>query len=392
MYQKKAGVDSRWWSFENPTGEKGMACLDNAGGKGHAYDDIPAESTVTLMDAKGSGCVRRIWMTTQRDLIALRGLVIRMYWDGAEKPAVEAPLGDFFGTALARRAPFECALFSDPEARSFNCMIDMPFKKSARVTLSNETKEKRTVFYEINATLGEVHDDDMMYFHAAWRRENPVTLGEDFRILPALKGSGRFIGANVGVIADPRYDAWWGEGEYKVFIDGDGDSPTLSTTGLEDYVGTGWGLRAYAHQYYGCPIADAEQKQYCFYRYHIPDPVWFDQDIKVTLQQLGGTRGSIGRKMWGEGIPIKPATFATKTKMINCLTHDPVLDYSNVDEFFDPELIDSSCCVFYKLDDYCACAYWYMLEPESTAEPIAGLADRIAGLSDEEKANVRADL
>ena len=144
-------------------------------------------------------------------------------------------------------------------------------------------------FYDVNFTLGDAHGPDTGYFHAHFRRENPTQLRRDFEILPLVQGRGRFLGCTLGAIADmARYGtSWWGEGEVKMFLDGDGDSPTLCGTGTEDYIATGWGQGQYAHLWHGCPIADHEHMHYSFYRLHGPDPIYFYQHLRVTIQQIG---------------------------------------------------------------------------------------------------------
>ena len=164
-----------------------------------------------------------------------------MNWDNATDPAVSSPLGDFFGVGLGRRTAFECALFSDPEGRSFNCFVPMPFRTAARMTLTNESdKDLVRLAYDVNLLIDVEHTPETLYFHSYWHREAPNALGRDFLILPRVAGSGRLIGCNLGVIENPVYhEAWWGEGEVKCWF-GDDEHPTLCGTGAEDYIGTGW--------------------------------------------------------------------------------------------------------------------------------------------------------
>jgi hypothetical protein len=141
----------------------------------------------------------------------------------------------------------------------------------------------------MNCLLEQQHGDDVLYFHASWRRESPTKVGRDFEILPRVEGKGRFLGANVGVLADPKNLGWWGEGEVKMYLDGDTEYPTLIGTGTEDYIGTGWGQKPFAGRYQGCYVSDDEAHIYSFYRYHVPDPVYFEKSARVTIQQIGGT-------------------------------------------------------------------------------------------------------
>lgn len=150
LYEKPDGVQTRWFSFENRGVERGQAGQSNQGAKGFAFNDLAAGETKTLLDIEGSGIICRIWMTvSDRSPEMLRSLKLEMFWDGAQTPAVSAPLGDFFGVGLGRRTPFECALFSDPEGRSFNCCIPMPFRTAAKVTLTNESDARLShLFYD----------------------------------------------------------------------------------------------------------------------------------------------------------------------------------------------------------------------------------------------------
>ena len=152
IYQYDEHSATRWFSFENPTGQPGAGAKENNGAKGHPCDDIPAHTSVDLMNYKGTGIIRRIWLTiNDRSAYMLRGLVINMYWDGAEKPAVSAPIGDFFGQGFERRLAFENELFSSGEGRSFVSFISMPFKVGARIEIINDTdKDLDMIFYDID--------------------------------------------------------------------------------------------------------------------------------------------------------------------------------------------------------------------------------------------------
>ncbi len=357
LYTMPENVHTRWTSFENPEGERGAGGKANKGAKGHAYDQVLAGETVTLLDMEGAGIIHRIWMTiNERDPEMLRSLRIDMYWDGTEKPAVSAPLGDFFGVGLGQRVPFESTLFSDPEGRSFNCFIPMPFKKSARITITNESqRDLIMLFYDINLVMKEQHDNEVLYFHAFWNRDLQTTLGEDFEILPTVEGSGRFLGTNIGVITNPVYeDTWWGEGEVKMYLDGDGDYPTLVGTGTEDYIGTAWGQGTFAHACQGSLIADREKGLFAFYRYHIPDPVWFYEDIRVTMQQIGGAQTNKVIELIDNDALLQPVTAGR----VNLLDMDPVPDIRSPD-------YPGGWTNFYREDDWSSVAYFYLNRPTS---------------------------
>jgi hypothetical protein len=292
LFTMPKNIQTRWASPENWDGAKGAAGQANHGRKGSACFALTAGEQRVLAHAENtSGTVRRIWITiNDRSPQMLRGLRLEMFWDGAERPAVSAPLGDFFGQGLGRCATFESALFSNPEGRSFNCCVPMPFRTGMKIVVTNESgADLPMFFYDVNYTLGDEHGPDTLYLHAHWRRERPTTLRRDYEFLPKVTGRGRFLGVNVGVIADVEtyFNSWWGEGECKIYLDGDDALPTLCGTGTEDYIGSAWGQGQYAHLYQGCHIADRESMQYAFYRYHIPDPVFFHQDIRVTMHQIG---------------------------------------------------------------------------------------------------------
>ena len=376
LFRKPKKAVTRWSSFENLNGVKGQGGKENKGAKGHPYDTIKAGRTKTLLDIKGCGIITRIWITIRnRSPQMLRSLRIEMYWDGAKTPAVSAPFGDFFGVGLGKRVAFENALFSDPEGRSFNCCIPMPFRKAAKIIIINESdKDIKSIYYDVNYLLTSAHDKDVLYFHAYWRRENPTRLFHDFEILPKIKGKGRYLGTNIGIITDEIYkNTWWGEGEVKVFLDGDDKYPTLVGTGTEDYIGTGWGQGIYAHRYQGCLIADEKNRQWAFYRYHIPDPVFFDKDCRVTIQQIGGDNKPQVRELQKKGVPLKPISISKDGNFTK------LLEKSDVPNLDDPS-IPEGWCNFYRRDDVSATAYFYLDNPENNLPSIAPVDERTKGL------------
>jgi len=285
-----AGTKTRWVSPENPTGEKGQGGKTNKGAKGNAFFIIAPGEKKTIFNVKGAGIIKKMWMSGSIALNAeqRRGVRIDMYWDGASKPAVSAPIGDFFGNGLGVMTAFDNELFSNPEARSFNCNVPMPFRKSALIELTNESSSYVLYWYDIDYLEMEKMNDDILYFHTFWNRVPATSLGKDYEILPYVTGRGRYIGANIGVIGNPDYKGtWFGEGEVKVYLDGDKDLPTLVGTGTEDYIGSGWGQGRFVGRYTGSLVADTANDLYSFYRYHIIDPVYFDKDCRVTIQQMG---------------------------------------------------------------------------------------------------------
>lgn len=382
LYEKPAGEETRWYSFENITGGKGEGGKENKGAKGHPVDQVLAGETVTLMETKESGIINRIWLTIDdRSPEMLRSLKIEMYWDGEEKPAVSVPLGDFFGVGLGKRVPFENALFSDPEGRSLNSIIPMPFKKGAKVTITNESdRDLNALFFDINIQKKNF-EKDILYFHAYWSRDLEPELGEDFNILPEIKGTGRFLGTNVGINTNPDYGkSWWGEGEVKIYLDGDTDFATLVGTGAEDYIGTAWGQGTFNNKYQGSLIADEEKGEQAFYRYHIPDPVYFHENIKVTIQLIGGWPGEQVRELVEKGASLKPVTVSDGPNLIKLLEME---NTPNIMEEDFPE----GWTNFYRQDDISATGYFYLDEPVSNLSELQDLETRISNLDQEIKNN-----
>jgi hypothetical protein len=318
-----------------------------------------------------SGTIRRIWITiNDREPDMLRGLRLDMYWDGAETPAVSVPIGDFFGHALGRMVRFENALFSSPEARSFNCNIPMPFRTGMKIVATNELdRDVAMFFYDVDYTIGDAHGGDVLYFHTHWRREKETTFIEDYAFLPKVEGKGRFLGVIVGVI--PRthvYDtAWWGEGEAKFYLDGDEKLPTLCGTGTEDYIGTAWGQGQYVNQYQGCPVADGETFQFTFYRFHMPDPIYFRKDIRVTMQQIGCWGPGNRKKIREADEPIY--YYKEGEGRVACDLSAETGPPENAYGIFEREG-----------DDWSSCAYFYLDRPENGLPPMPPAAERAEGL------------
>jgi hypothetical protein len=380
LFRYRDAAQSRWVSPENPTGAKGEGAKENRGAKGHAFETIPVGRSHVLADIKGAGTIDRLWMTIEdRSPDALRGLRLEMFWDGAATPAVSVPLGDFFLHGAGEMVPMETALLASPEGRSFVSYIPMPFRKGARVVVTNESaKQVNLIFYDINYRSLPRQPKDALYFHAWWSREQATRLGRDFRILPRIAGRGRFLGASITVLTNPVYnDTWWGEGEVKIALDGDrADRPTLVGTGAEDYIGTAWGQGAYINRFQGAPIANwAGGGRWTFYRFHIPDPVWFARDIEVSLQQIGGARKAIVLDLQKKGAPLIPVTIdpGSRVNFQQLLTKEPPVPLS------DPSLPDGHTN-FYRSDDVAAVAYFYLDRPGGVLPPIAASSDRRAGL------------
>ncbi|HEY0148779.1 MAG TPA: glycoside hydrolase family 172 protein [Allosphingosinicella sp.] len=378
LFRYKANEQTRWASPENPAAAKGAGGRENKGAKGHAFETIPVAGSLVLADLKGAGTIDRMWMTIEdRSPEALRGLKLEMFWDGAATPAVSVPLGDFFLHGAGEMVPMETALLASPEGRSFVSYIPMPFRKGARVVVTNESgKPVNLIFYDINFRSLPRQPKDALYFHAWWSRERATRLGQDFRILPRIRGKGRFLGASVTVLTNPLYEkTWWGEGEIKIALDGDrSGSPTLVGTGTEDYIGTAWGQGAYINRFQGAPVASWDgEGRWTFYRFHVPDPVYFSRDIEVGLQMIGGARKAIVLDLQKKGAPLIPVTIdpGSRTNFQQLLVSGKLLS--------DPSLPDGHTN-YYRSDDVAAVAYFYLDRPAGALPPIAAAAERIAGI------------
>jgi hypothetical protein len=376
LYRFQSEAETRWVSPENPTGAKGAGARENKGAKGHAFETIPVGQSHVLADIQGAGTIDRMWITIEdRSPDALRGLKFEIYWDGAATPAVSVPLGDFFLHGASEMRPMETALLASPEGRSFVSYIPMPFRKGARIVVTNESaKQVNLIFYDINYRIVRSQPEDALYFHAWWSRDRATKLGEDFRILPRIQGRGRFLGASITVLTNPVYGrTWWGEGEVKIALDGDRENPTLVGTGTEDYIGTAWGQGAYINRFQGAPIADEPQGRWTFYRFHVPDPIYFASDVEVSLQQMGGARKHIVLDLLKAGAPLIPVTIdpGSRNNFQQLLTNGKQLS--------DPSLPDGHTN-FYRSDDVAAVAYFYLDRPEGVLPTIAASEERRAAL------------
>ena len=360
-------VEARWVNPENIAGERGAGGKANAGRKGApSYGAIKAGQTINLADYRGGpGIIRHIWTTIDdRSARMLRGLRMDFTWDDSGRPAVSAPWGDFFGFGLGVMAPFECALFNSPEGRNFNSFLPMPFRSGFRIDVTNETDTDLGMFwFQADFTVGDDLPPNALYLHASYRRERPTTIRQDYEFLPRVKGRGRYLGVNFGVMADTDlyFKSWWGEGEVKIYLDGDREFPTLCGTGTEDYILTSWGQGRYANAYSGCHLADRDAMRYCFYRYHLPDPVYFRRDIRATIQQIGCWEPETRKQMHASGNAYTSAG-----------EHPKPLDLSPTGGAADFGYFERS-------DDWSSCAYFYLDTPMNDLPPLDPVAKRIEG-------------
>lgn len=290
-YLLDTGLLSRSISFENPTGapgQGGKAASDlGVGRKGSPFREIKPGETVQLCDIEGPGTIRHIWMTTRPVPNNLRSLVVRAWWDDQEHPSIEAPVGDLMGYAHGKPMPYCSAVHSVGKNAGMNLWLPMPFVKRAKITFTNEGEKPAPLFYQIDYTLGDKHPADVGRLHVVFRRENPTTEKQDFELLPLRKNKGRFIGSVIGV--RNLHERWWGEGEMKVYMDGDGEFPTICGTGSEDYVGLSWGIQQTPFFYNGCSLN--ENHFVSMYRWHLPDPISWKKECRITIQQIAWEKG-----------------------------------------------------------------------------------------------------
>jgi hypothetical protein len=330
IYRLK-NLQSRAASAENPTAEPGKGGITANGLKGSpAIKDLKDGTTEVLLDHKGPGKIRHIWCTSKpRQPVHLRNLILRMYWEGSTIPSVEVPLSDFFGVAHGAPVPMYSELISTQEGRGFNCYFPMPFAESALITISNESGiDLDYFFYQIDFTLGDQITDNDGRFHSSFYRENPTTLGKDFTLLDIQNARGIYLGTVIGVRS--LSEGWWGEGEVKMYIDDDDKYPTICGTGLEDYIGSAWGLGVHNTPYQGAPLVHGNF--FSIYRFHVPDPIYFQNRIKITVQQMGSTHKKNVLPIYGDNLIFSPKNHPRR---------DPEDGY------------------YLRSDDVCATAYWY---------------------------------
>ena len=248
---------------------------------------LPKNSTVTLMDIDGPGAIQHFWCTVEEK--RLRDLILRIYWDGADAPSVEVPLGDFFCNGWNKRVNILSLPINVNPSGGMNCYFPMPFRKHARVTLENRCPEEIAGFYyTFNYVLTGVPEDEA-YFHAQFRRTNPLGYQQEFVILDGVEGQGHFVG--VYMAWQQNSSGWWGEGEFKAFLDGDTEFPTICGTGTEDYFGGAWCFQGnYSAPFLGYPTGSSDSKpgnRHGLYRFHVLDPIRFKSNLRLHMQALG---------------------------------------------------------------------------------------------------------
>jgi hypothetical protein len=314
----QAGVKTRQISGENPMGEKGGGCKAipdtknkelfepsrklGQGWKVHPFIKLKAGESVELANITGPGCINKIFLGS--DIPCFSGMVLRFYWDGEETPSIECPMGAFFAMGLdfAPNTVFSSMVTVGPH-KGLNCYWQMPFRKSARITLTNDSDFNVDVIaYQIIYKLHDV-PEEAAYFHAQYRRSLSSEKCPEHTLLEGIGGKGVYVGTYMA--CNVLASGWWGEGEVKFYIDGD-DFPTMADSGTEDYFGGAWNFGAsnsfwdWQHQgeeqvynspYLGLAVAKASNphgpRKYGLYRWHILDSIGFEKDLKVTIQTIG---------------------------------------------------------------------------------------------------------
>ena len=307
-----SSAQTRSISPENFTGEKGKGGMATEGTGANCARDLgigwklspsvtvaPGETHV-LADINGPGAIQQIWMTPTGHW---RHFILRFYWDDQEQPSVECPVGDFFACGWQKYAQVSSLPVCVNPGSAFNCYWEMPFRKKCRITMTNISADPAGLYYQVNYTLTDV-PEDAAYFHAQFRRTNPLPYKEVFTILDGVEGQGQYVGTYMawGV----NNTGWWGEGEIKFFLDGDGEFPTICGTGTEDYFCGSYnfdvgkengGYREYTTPYAGLPQVIrpdglySAQTRFGMYRWHVMDPIRFQEDLRVTIQALGWRTG-----------------------------------------------------------------------------------------------------
>lgn len=294
-------------SPENFTGEKGEGGKSKLGegAASHAarelgqgwkvspFINIEPGQTYTLGEIEGSGSIQHIWMTPTGNW---RFYILRIYWDDETEPSVEVPVGDFFGMGWGKYAHLNSLAICVNPGRAFNSYWQMPFRKKCKITMENIDVKATRLYYQIDYVLTDV-PEDAAYFHAQFRKPRPDRDKEAYTIIDGIKGKGQYVGTYMAW--QVNNNGWWGEGEIKFFMDGDKKFPTICGTGAEDYFCGSYNFdrngqyteysTAYAglHQVIRPDGTYQANTRFGLYRWHITDPVRFEKDLKITIQDLG---------------------------------------------------------------------------------------------------------
>lgn len=335
------GGKTRSISPENKDGSRGMGGMATEGtGKSCARDlgqgwkvspseVIPANSVLTLANIEDQGVIQHIWLTCPSE--DYRTLILRFYWDNEENPSVEVPLGDFFCMGWCKRDNLSSFAVCVNPSGGMNCYWQMPFRGACKITIENINDSDSIIYYQVTYSLTEVADN-APYFHAYWNRSNPLEERKNHIIVDKIKGIGHYVGTYLAWGSNSS--GWWGEGEIKFFMDHDREYPTICGTGTEDYIGGAWNFEFPQGEYcrFSTPYSGlhqiikpdglyASQQRFGMYRWHITDPICFEEDLHVEIQALGWRSG-------GRYLPLH--------------------------------------------DDIASVAYWYQLEPHDRMQKIPG--------------------
>ncbi len=311
---RTSDAKTRSISPENFNGEKGKGGMATTGtGAGPSRElgqkwkvspsvVIKHGTTFTIAEIDGPGAIQHIWMTPTGNW---RYSIIRFYWDDETTPSVEAPVGDFFCMGWGKYAPVTSLAVVVNPGSGFNCYWPMPFHKKCRITMENIDNVDMVLYYQVDYTLTEV-PKDAGYFHAQFRRVNPLPFKKDYVLVDSIRGKGHYVGTYLAYGSNKN--GWWGEGEIKFFMDGDTDFPTINGTGTEDYFNGAYdfdsqtkniaGVEESHYTEFSGPYTGLPQvirgdghyeiaQRFGLYRWHILDPIRFDKDLKVTIQDLG---------------------------------------------------------------------------------------------------------
>ncbi len=311
---RTSDAKTRSISPENFNGEKGKGGMATTGtGAGPSRElgqkwkvspsvVIKKHTTYTIAEIEGPGAVQHIWMTPTGNW---RYSILRFYWDDETSPSVEVPAGDFFCMGWGKYAPVQSLAVVVNPGSGFNCYWPMPFRKKCRITMENINSEDMVLYYQVDYTLTEV-PKDAGYFHAQFRRVNPLPFKKDYILVDSIRGKGQYVGTYMAYGSNKN--GWWGEGEIKFFMDGDTKFPTINGTGTEDYFNGAYdfdsqhknkdGVETSEYTEFSGPYPGLPQvirgdghynnaQRFGLYRWHIMDPVRFDKDLKVTIQDLG---------------------------------------------------------------------------------------------------------
>ncbi len=309
---------------------------DRTGGNNDALQGVMPGQTVTLADIAGPGMITHIWFTIAAEPWHGRKIVLRMFWDDEQDPSVLCPINDFFCAGHGINAEVRSMpIVVTSEGRARNCWFKMPFNKRARIEIVNEGLESiGSFYYYIDYRKYDRPFKDQGYFHARYRQEYPAVSGRHYMICDAV-GRGHFVGCNISI--ESNSDAWWGEGDDRIFVDGE-KHPSFHGTGSEDYLCDAWGIWPGDSLYYGTTIFEGpkyiydKDTRFTSYRFHIADPIPFTQSLYFEIEHYGAQKAPDG-------------------KMITGFTE--------------------------RADNWSSVAYWYQIEPHKPWAPMAPVDQRL---------------